>query len=134
VESSVESRILVRDQEVGGSNPLAPTTLFQSFTSQFNFLGASLETKVEATGFKIASIWFATSFFDGWNYVAVDVQGGGEIGVPKQFHDSLRVDALHKQQGSGRVSEIVESKVQQQTPYGFWPSDRIRKRFEASKV
>src|SRR5579862_3446651 len=48
---------LVRDQEVGGSNPLAPTTLFLIIYKSIQFLGASLETKVEATGFKIASIW-----------------------------------------------------------------------------
>jgi hypothetical protein len=44
--------ILVRDQEVGGSNPLAPTNLFDYLNTQLGFVFAFLT----ATGEKISSI------------------------------------------------------------------------------
>ena len=49
---------LVRDQEVGGSNPLAPTNLFKHLNTQLGFVLAFLT----ATGPKISSIFFAACF------------------------------------------------------------------------
>ena len=53
---------LVRDQEVGGSNPLAPTNSLNNLTTQLGFVLAFLTATLTATGPKISSIFSAACF------------------------------------------------------------------------
>ena len=99
---------LVRDQEVGGSNPLAPTKFFQKVSSVHSlFFGAAgsyggsyAEQFVDfCGGFLLHSVYDMTVY----------PHRGVHVLVSENLHYRARVDALGEQKGSGAVSEVMKT-------------------------